>query len=130
MTDYATIDEVRARVDSVYAGYEIISDDDALALAITKASELIDEHTLYRAPALYADEDGEDEQPYRAALSVAVADQVEFWAEVGPEHDIAGLRGSVVAGRLQLHPTAPTLGPRAKRTLMNAGLYWSGAAIG
>ena len=130
MADYATLAEVRARVDPTYAAYPLLTDDPTLTKAITKASELIDEHTLGRAAVAYASEDGVVDQPYRGALSRAVADQVEFWAEVGPEHDVAGLKGSVVAGRLQIHPTASTLSPRAKRTLMNAGLYWSGAAIG
>ena len=128
--DYATRDEVRARVDSTYAGYSIITIDAELNDAILKASELIDEHTLNRAMPAYESEELAGEQPYRDALARAVTDQVEFWAEVGPEHDVTGQRGSVVAGRFQLHPTSPTLSPRAKRTLMNAGLYWAGAAIG
>lgn len=127
---YATREEVRARVDSTYAGYSIITLDDELDDAIVKAGELIDEHTLNRALPAYESEELSAEQPYRDALVKAVADQVEFWAEVGPEHDVAGLRGSVVAGRLQAHPNAPTLAPRAKRTLMNVGLYWAGAAVG
>lgn len=128
--DYATLVQVRDRVDPTYAAYPIIADDDDLAKAITKASEIIDEHTLGRALVAYNFEELELEQPYRDALARAVADQVEFWAEVGPEHDVAGLKGSLVAGRLQLHPVPPELAPRAKRTLMNAGLYWAGAAIG
>lgn len=130
MVAYATLIQVRDRVDPTYAGYELLTDDEHLEKAIVKASELIDEHTLNRAVAAWDSEDGEVIAPYRDALSRAVTDQVEFWAEVGPEHDVAGLRGSVVAGRLQAHPTAPTLGPRTKRTLMNAGLYWAGTAIG
>src|SRR5688500_4801922 len=130
MVAYATRDEVRARVDSTYVAYSILTDDAQLDDAILKASELIDEHTLYRSARAYNFEALLLDQPYREALVRAVSDQVEVWAEVGPEHDVAGLRGSVVAGRFQAHPTAPTLAPRAKRTLMNAGLYWAGAAIG
>jgi hypothetical protein len=132
MVAYATLAEVRARVDPTYAGYDIITDDVTLTKAILKASEVIDEHTMTRAAAAWDSEVDIDEEDwyYRPVLARAVADQVEFWAEVGPEHDVTGLRGSVVAGRLQLHPTAPTLSPRAKRTLYNAGLYWAGASIG
>lgn len=130
MTAYATLEEVRARIDPTFATYQIVTDDPTLTKAIVKASELIDEHTLNRAQSAWDYEETAAEQPFREALSRAVADQVEFWAEVGPEHDISGLRGSVVAGRLQAHPTAPTLGPRTKRTLMNVGLYWAGASVG
>lgn len=132
MTLYATKDAVRARVDATYAAYDLITDDDLLDSAILKASELIDEHTLNRAQIAYDSEDGVDPDPtpYRDALSNAVSDQVEFWAEAGTEHDVVGLKGSVVAGRFQLHPTATVLAPRAKRTLMNNALYYAGAAIG
>ena len=133
MTTYATVEEFRARLDPTYAAYPAIADDNDVMLLLLKASELIDEHTLARAQVAYdseADIVEPDPTPYRTALAKATSDQVEFWLEVGPEHDVAGLKGSVVAGRLQIHPVANTLAPRAKRTLMNAGLYWAGAAIG
>jgi hypothetical protein len=132
VTVYATLDEVRDRVDPTYAAYPSLTDDDTALKLILKASELIDEHSLGRSQVAYDVEEGvaPDPTPYRSALARAVADQVEFWLEVGPEHDVAGLKGSLVAGRLQVHPVANTLAPRAKRTLMNAGLYWAGANIG
>lgn len=130
MVLYATKTEVRDRVSPTYAAYPDLVDDDALDDLILKASELIDEHSLNRALVAYDSEELTTEKPYRATLMRATADQIEFWLEVGTEHDVAGLKGSVVAGRLQIHPVANTLAPRAKRTLMNGGLYYAGAAIG
>lgn len=132
MTLYASKEEVRQRVDATYVAYPLLTDDDLLDAAILKASELIDEYCLARAQQGYDNEEEVDAEDriYRPALTKAVADQIEFWAEVGTEHDVAGLRGSVVAGRLQAHPTAATLGPRTKRTLIQSGLYWAGVSIG
>lgn len=130
MTQYATLDELRARISPTYAARSEILDDDQATHYLVRASEFIDYVTLNRAQDAWDEEDGELEQPDRETLSKAVCDQVEFWMEAGPEHDVAGLRGSVVSGRLQIHPTAARLSVRAKQTLQNGGLFWSGASIG
>lgn len=130
MTVYATLAELRARISPTYAGRIEITDDNQALHYLQRASELIDSATLNRAQTAYDSEALEVDQPYRAVLSKATCDQVEFWMEAGPEHDVAGLRGSVVSGRLQIHPVAPLLGTVAKRTLMNGGLYWAGVAVG
>lgn len=124
MTTYATTADLTARLSSTYT---VPADSDAL---LARASELIDEHTLNRAQVAYDSEELEVDTPLRDALRDATCDQVEFWLEVGPEHDVAGLKGSLVAGRLQVHPVANTLAPRAKRALLRVGLYWAGAAAG
>jgi hypothetical protein len=128
MTVYTDRDAVVARVSSTYT---VPGNIDEL---LVKASELIDDYTLNFAQTAYDSEAAEalalEDTPYRDALARAVADQIEFWLEVGPEHDVGGLKGSLVAGRLQIHPVPALLGTRAKRTLRNAGLYWAGAAIG
>lgn len=127
---YATIEDVEDRISSTYT----LPDDEELTKLIERASELIDYVTLNNGVLAYdseeeaAEESGEP-TPYRDALRVAVCDQIEFWMEVGAEHDVAGLRGSLVAGRLQVHPVAGTLGPRAKRTLSIVGLFYAGVAV-
>lgn len=129
---YAAWTDVVARVDSTHAGLFPVDTDDQDRL-LTKASELISEMTLGRAEWVWNNEElpsGEATDDMQAALTRAVCDQIEFWFEVGPEHDVSGLRGSLVGGRLQVHPVSNTLSPRARRTLRNAGLYWDGAAIG
>lgn len=118
---YATVEELRAGIAATYAGHPDIADDADAQSLLTEASKLIDRETLGRA----AHVDPEDAVSLDA-LAQAEIKQVEFWLEVGHEHDIAGLTGSVVAGRVQVHPTAPVLAPRARRELGNAGLRWLG----
>lgn len=130
MTAYATVAELRAGLTGEYAASPEIADDGDAQLLIDRASEVIDEVTMLRAGVAYDSETDLDVTPYRDALRDATIRQVEFWLEVGPEHDVSGLHGSLVAGRVQVHPVPGVLGQRAKRTLINAGLYWSGAAVG
>lgn len=121
MTTYATYAELLARLSPTYTAE---SEEDSL-LVLGKASELIDLETLGRAQMAYDTE----EAAIRAELSKAACDQVEFWLEVGEEHDVSGLRGSLVGGRVQVHPVSGTLGPRPRRTLQNAGILWRGAGV-
>lgn len=62
----------------------------------------------------------------KTLITQAACDQVEYWLEVGEEHDVAGLRGSLMGGRVQVSRLPGYLGQRALRTLLRAGLYWSG----
>lgn len=120
MAVYASYADLTARVSETYDS--VLPDEDTANRMLVKASEVIDDATLYRAQLAYdLDQDGA-----RDALAQATCDQVEFWLEVGEEHDVTGLRGSLVSGRVQVHPVAGTLAPRARRTLLRAGLY-SGA---
>lgn len=123
MTTYATYSELVARLSKTYQ--DVVFPEDDSAVVLQKASEVIDEATLYRAQPAY----DTDDAGVLLALSQAVCDQVEFWLEVGEEHDVTGLRGSLVSGRVQVHPVAGTLAPRAKRTLMQAGLYSSAVNV-
>ncbi len=126
MTTYATFIELQARVSATYeSNPEIAVEADAMKL-LRKASEVIDRETLGRAYGAWLMEEAEPIKPLRAVLSTATCDQVEFWLEVGEEHDVSGLKGSMVAGRVQVHPVSPVLAPRARRTLSNAGLLWLG----
>jgi len=122
MTDsYATVLELEARVSDTF---EVPAD---AARLIARASELIDMATMGRAQAAW-DLDPEDAD-LKTALSDATCDQVEFWLEVGEEHDIAGIRGSLQGGRVQIQKMPGVLGQRALRTLLRAGLYWAGAGV-
>ncbi len=121
---YATEDELEARLSAQYA---MPANPEQL---IEKASELIDEATLNRSQMAWDDteSDDSDDDDVRQALSDAVCDQIEFWIEVSESHDVAGLTGSLVAGRVQIHPVAHVLSNRARRTLRNAGLFWLGVS--
>jgi hypothetical protein len=130
VTTYATVEDVEASISSTYT----LPEEEELEKLIVHDSELIDHMTLNSAAVAYDSEAEEAEEsgepiPYRDALRKAVCYQIEFWMEVGAEHDVAGLRGSLVAGRLQVHPVAKTLGPRAKRVLQTVGLFYAGVAI-
>ena len=131
MIPYASMYDLEDRLSSHYT---MPLNADQL---LEKASELIDEATLGRAQVAY--DSGDDDTPAdsdytvdtlaRQALARAVCDQVEFWIEVSETHDVAGLSGSLVAGRLQIHPVPNLLAVRARRTLRNAGLIWHGVAV-
>jgi hypothetical protein len=94
---------------------------------LQKASELIDYFTMGRAQRAFNDVNVAEETI--AALSLAACDQVEYWLEVGEEHDVLGLPkgSSLQGGRVQVQRMPGQLGQRAKRTLMNTGLLYMGA---
>jgi len=124
MTDtYATVPELTARLSSTYA----VPTDAEILLA--KASEVIDYETLGAAQTLY---DADPPVPSRLALlSQATCDQVEYWLEVGEEHDVVGLQpgSSLQGGRVQVQKMPGALGQRARRTLLRAGLLYWGTGI-
>lgn len=117
MTDtFATISDLTARLSSAYT---VPADADTL---LVKASELIDDATQGRAQEVY---DGTDVD-LKLLLAQATCDQVEYWLEVGEEHDVLGLHGSLQGGRVQINKMPGRLGQRPLRTLLRAGLYWTG----
>lgn len=116
-TQFATTLELTARLSSAYT---VPADSDKL---LGKASELIDEITLGRAQEYWDTADVD----LRAELSKATCDQVEFWLEVGEEHDVLGLSGQLAGGRVQVQRVPGQLGQRARRTLLKAGILWAGA---
>lgn len=115
-TSYATVPELTARLSATY-----VAPGNAAQL-LDKATELVDFVTRGRARIAW----DSGNVSLRAALSRAVCDQVEFWLEVGEEHDVAGLSGSLVAGRVQVGTAPGYLGQRARRQLLRAGLLWAG----
>jgi len=121
MTDvFATREQVVARISPTYAVPENIDE------MLLKASELVDFATQHRAQ-LALDDD--PESLASAAAGRAVCDQVEFWLEVGEEHDVAGLHGAQQGGRVNISQLPGYLGRRAMRTLLDAGLYWAGTGV-
>ena len=116
---YATAYDVS---DQVSAEYTIPPDIDRL---LKRASEIIDWAMLGRSKYVWTH--GKDY--LKKALTKATCQQVEFWLEVGEEHDIEGNRGSLTAGRLSISHISPTLSPRAARTLFTYGLLWRGVRI-
>lgn len=117
MTDsFATVAELTARLSSTYT---VPADAEKLLL---KASELIDDYTRGSAQLGF----DSDDTALHTDLSDATCDQVEYWLEVGEEHDIIGPVGGLQAGRVQIRNSPPTLAPRARRKLLAAGLVWSG----
>lgn len=120
MTDqFATSVQLTARLSSAYTAP--VNADQLLA----KASELIDLETRGSAQEAY---DGDDVD-LKDLLANATCDQVEYWLEVGEEHDVLGLSGSLQGGRVQVQNLPGDLGPRARRTLLRAGLLWAGAGM-
>lgn len=118
MTDtFATHDELVARVDTTV--YSVPADSARLR---RNASELIDYVSQGRAQVAFDSNDA----TLKALLSAATCDQVEYWLEVGEEHDVVGLVGALTSGRWSVSKVTPALGPRALRTLKRAGLFWSG----
>lgn len=113
MPSYATEAELVAYLP---VGIEV-SDADRL---LARASELLDSVVT-----AYFEVDGD--LPVDVVIAGAMRDaacaQVEFWLEVGEEHDVTGLRGSVSIGQLQIEQLPATLAPRAKRILGAAGLF-------
>lgn len=119
-TQYATEADLQAHVGDVPAPIGAEADR-----VLRRASELIDYVTSGAAERAYLTEDS----AWRDVLRRATVEQVEFWIEVGEEHDIAGMTGHVQAGRLNISKLPGRLGPRALRTLLHHGLYWAGVPI-
>lgn len=120
MSTYATLADLTARLSPAYTAPSV---DDFNRLVV-KASELIDYATMGRAEAAWVEDDASASS---LAVTRATCDQIEFWLEVGEESDVTGLKGSLQGGRVQISKLPNALGQRAMRTLLTAGLYWSGA---
>ena len=136
LTTYATQAQLAAYLGTEYG---TPSDPEATRL-LTRASELINEVTLgksqrawdgtiyqyaysgYLPPSPYA-VPPYTQAEYQQALALAACAQVEFWLEVGEEHDIAGLRGGLTAGKiLNISQLPDRLGPRCKRAIRQVHL--------
>lgn len=93
---------------------------------LTRASELMDDKVV--VPFLDSDGNFVDADPttgqsdYQDSLRDAVCAQVEFWVEVGEEHDISGQRGQISVQGLHISQLPGTVADRAKRALARYGL--------
>lgn len=90
---------------------DLVSDASRL---LDRATEVIDEAVV--AP--YDDTDSD----ILDALSNATCAQVEFWLEIGEEHDISGQRGEIETEGLRISRLPGTLAPRARRALAGQNL--------
>jgi len=120
---YATATDLEARLSDAYA---MPANPTKL---LEKASELIDYATLGRADLCFNRVPPFVDSKQRQAVINATCDQVEFWLETGEEHDVLGLHGSLMAGRVQAQNLPGYLGPRAARTLETAGLLYQGVDV-
>ena len=104
-----------------------ISEPDDADRLLQRASERVDEFIL--SP---FDIDSETSLPtdetIAEALVNAVCAQVEFWAEVGEEHDVDGIRGDMSLNGVS-YSSPPTLAPRARSFLTQGGLMCTAAVI-
>lgn len=118
MNAYATSDDVEDFVSEDVWLAVVDLDVDRLA---ARATELID--SKVRA-AFAIDDDGiPTESTIAEAFRDAVCAQIEFWMEVGEEHDTAGMAGRQVSvGHFSIDHLPPELAPRARRILDGQGL--------
>lgn len=109
--------------------YEVPAQDEADRI-LTRASEVISHATIGLAAAYWHDISVEDpHDDHTEALRDATCAQVEYWLEVGEEHDIVGLTGLLIAGKLHVSELPGRLAPRARTYLIGAGLYHGRAGI-
>lgn len=95
---------------------------------LLRASELVDEHVLAAFDVVVAT--GLAADPIVAGgLRDAVCAQVEYWAEVGEDHDIIGLPADTsLSVGFSMSRQPPVLAQRARRILVGAGLL-GGAVV-
>lgn len=92
---------------------------------LERASELLDDKVRRG----FAVDDGTQlptDTAIASALEQACCAQVEFWLDVGEEHDVEGLHHRQVSiGHLSMSSLPPELAPRAQRILHLSGLLTS-----
>lgn len=98
---------------------------DQVERLLERASDLMDDVVVIPyldSDGNFIDEDTNGDSDYRDSLKDAVCAQVEFWLEVGEEHDITNQRGQITVSGLQISKLPDTLADRAKRALGRSGL--------
>ena len=98
---------------------------------LDRATELIAAKTGHWAEYYWVEPRLATPTTYQSALTMAAVRQVEFWLEVGEEHDIVGLTGDVTesAGRHMTTKLPQRLAPRARDILADVGLMDTRVAI-
>lgn len=120
MDPYGDTDALEAFLSTSPLALTAPTGDEATRL-LTRASTRVD---AVVTASYSVDSDGIPTDPDVAqALSDACCAQVEFWLEVGEDHDISGLANRQVGiGHLSLAALPPRLAPRAADILIGAGL--------
>jgi hypothetical protein len=117
---YATTEQLAAWLPDD-ADAELISDR-----LLQRASELLDDYIRQPFALVTDTEDADYGRPSDAELRQLLADaccaQVEFWGNVGEDHDIEGLGGQSVSIMSYSGPLPDELSPRARRLLAQGGL--------
>jgi hypothetical protein len=115
VTPYATVEDL---TEWLPTGTAIPAD---AARVLGRASTLLD--SVIRAPFGVDDEGLPTDETVAETLANACCAQVEYWIDLGEEHDIEGMAGTRVGvGHLQVERLPLELGPRARRELAVAGL--------
>jgi hypothetical protein len=115
-TAYATTDELAAFL----AEGVVVTD---AARQLERASEVLDSFVT-AAFTVDTDTGLPTDETIAGILRDACCLQIEYWLEVGEDHDTAGLAGaSVSIGQLNIDRLPPVLGPRARRLLNINGLF-------
>lgn len=125
MAAYATFDELET-----YLGDRVpLPVQPEAERMLQRASELIAAKTRHWAEFYWVEPRPTPLNTAQTALNRAALAQVEFWLEVGEEHDIVGQRGGANVGRVNYDELPPRLGPRAADVLVDAGLLSGRVAI-
>lgn len=118
---YATVDELHSYVS---ASADLGDEADRW---LERASELIDD-TVRASFAVDDTTNLPTDTAVIAAMRDATCAQIEFWLEVGEDHDVEGLADRQVSIHgLSLQALPPELAPRARRIMRTAGLLNSSA---
>lgn len=116
---YASAAQLQASVSAAVWASVNAADVDRL---LARATELVDDH-CFGAFAVDSDTNLPTDTDVADALRDATCAQVEFWVEVGEEHDVAGVAGRQVSiARFSIDRLPPVLAPRARRFLDDQGL--------
>jgi len=107
---YATAIEL-----ATYLSVELVDLPEDAARLLERASEYMDEVTLEQIDT--------DNTNHVDAAKKATCAQVEFWLQVGEEHDIVGVTGEISAGSTK-HTLPDRLSKRARQYLRVAGLTY------
>lgn len=123
---YASVEDLTAFLGVDYVVPETVEANRILQ----RASEIVSYATIGLASAYWHTITVEaPHDDWTEALRDATCAQVEFWLEVGEEHDIVGLTGLLIAGKFHVSELPERLAPRAKLFLVEAGLLHGRAGV-
>jgi len=109
---YATVDELETFLSA--ANVDALEPDE-IPRILERATETVDDH-VFGCFEIDSETQLPTDTDVAAALRDAVCAQVEFWLDVGEEHDVEGIRGQTSIGGTTWNLPG-TLAPRARRFL-------------